>query len=71
MCFVLFLLKIYVIVTRILAFRFSPHIANDPAERCARFIQGLNFDIQAGMANHPPVTHAEALGCCSEVREHC
>ena len=49
-------------MTRILAYRFSPHIANDPAERCARFIQGLNFDIQAGMANHPPVTHAEALG---------
>ena len=48
-------------MTRIRAYRFSPHIANDPAERCARFIQGLNFDIQSNMANHPPVTHAEAL----------
>ena len=48
-------------MTRIRAYRFSPHIANDRAERCARFIQGLNFDIQSNMANHPPVTHAEAL----------
>ena len=48
-------------MTRIRACRFSPHIANDPVERCARFIQGLNFDIQSNMANHPPVTHAEAL----------
>ena len=55
------LLKFPCIVTRIRAYRFSPHIANDPAERCARFMHGLNFDIQSLMANHPPVTHAEAL----------
>ena len=49
------------IVTELLASRFSPHIANDPAVKCERFIQGLNFDIQAGMSNNPPATHAAAL----------
>ena len=48
-------------MTKILAPRFSPHIANDPVERCSRFIQGLNFDIQSLMVNNPPVTHAAAL----------
>ena len=55
-----FVENFHVIVTRFRAYRFSPHIANDPAARCAKFIQGLNFDIQSAMTNHPPVTHA---GC--------